>query len=128
MAYVLVINRDPVQREAIATGLDSSGIRSRTADSETESIRLIEEEPPAVVLWEWPATLVPAEIFIALLRQEGFAGSLVICSEELDVQGVPYDALVCKPFELSKLVTTVRRLLPEECGTDGPDGLSAASF
>jgi DNA-binding response OmpR family regulator len=125
VTYALLINQDRLQGEAIVAALTDAGIESRLAGSQLDAVPLLQEEQPAVLLWDWPAGDIPAEIFIALLRQEGFGGALVVCASSLDARGLPYDVLICKPFDMNHLTATVGRLICETEGTSCPDGLGA---
>lgn len=116
MNYVLIINGDPEQQEAIADSLSSRGIACRVADSEHQAILALQEDLPAVIVWDWPAQDIPPEIFLAVLRQEGFCGSILVCAASLEVEDIPFDLLLQKPFELELLSRTVGRLLIEVAG------------
>jgi CheY-like chemotaxis protein len=121
MTYALIINRNYAQREAIAAALGAEGISTWLAHSELHAIEAIQEEQPALVLWDWPAKDIAPEIFMAVLRQEGFTGPLVVCSSSLELDAVPYDVLLHKPYVLDFLVSTVEKLLLEASDTPGPD-------
>ena len=116
MTYALLINKDRLQGEVIAAALEFDGIPSRVAGSELEAIGVLQGELPAIVVWDWPSRIVPAEIFVAMLRSEGFEGYFVVCARTLDLDGLPYDVLISKPFDLEFLVSTVRRLMFQTCG------------
>jgi hypothetical protein len=118
MNYVLVINGDKRQREAIAAGFDNAGIPFRAAGSEQEAVLSLQEELPALIVWDWPAQDIPPEIFLAVLRQEGFCGSVLVCAPDLDVDDIPFDLLLQKPYRMNLLASTVSNLLIEEIGRD----------
>jgi CheY-like chemotaxis protein len=121
MTYALIINRNYTERELIAAELGAEGISTWLAHSEQHAIDAIQEELPAVIIWDWPARDIPPEVFMAVLRQEAFSGPLVVCSSSLELDGVPYDVLIHKPYVMDFLVTTVERLLPEASDAPGPD-------
>jgi hypothetical protein len=80
---------------------------------------MLQEEMPLLIVWDWPAQDIPPEIFLAVLRQEGFCGTVLVCAPTLDVDDIPFDLLLQKPYELDLLTSTVGRLLVEETRTHG---------
>ncbi|MGE3984325.1 MAG: hypothetical protein AB7G38_09155 [Dehalococcoidia bacterium] len=113
MKYVLIINGDPQQQEEIADALSNRGIACRVAGSEQEAVLSLQDELPALIVWDWPAQDIPAEIFLAVLRQEGFCGSILVCTASLEVEDIPFDLLLQKPFDLDLLSRTIGRMLIE---------------
>jgi DNA-binding NtrC family response regulator len=116
MNYVLLINGDETQRELVGARFDGAAIPYRMAASEHEAILALQEDMPAMIVWDWPTQDMPAEIFLALLRQEGFCGSVLLCAPTLQVDGVPFDYLLQKPLDTVLLTTTVSNVLLDEAG------------
>jgi DNA-binding response OmpR family regulator len=113
MNNVLIINADIEEQEAIVAGLQARGISSRHAASEYEAVIAMQEQLPEIIIWDWPVRDIAPEIFLAILRQEGFSGTILICSASVNVEGIPFDLLFRKPYELDHLTKTVGKLLAE---------------
>jgi len=116
MTCALIVNRDSVQREAIIDALEAEGINSLGARSDQHAVVLLAHASPALIVWDWPAGEMPPEVFLAIARQGGFHGPLVVCSDTFDLDGVPYDLLLRKPFEVGQLVSAIERLVVLVCG------------
>jgi hypothetical protein len=119
MSYALIINGDSAQREEITTRLSEADVLFRAAESEHEAVLMLQEEMPLLIVWDWPVQDIPPEIFLAVLRQEGFCGTVLVCAPTLDVDDIPFDLLLQKPYEIDLLTSTVGRLLVEEARPHG---------
>jgi hypothetical protein len=117
MSYALIINGNTAQREEITTRLSEADVLFRAAGSEHEAVLMLQEEMPVLIVWDWPAQDIPPEIFLAVLRQEGFCGTVLVCAPTLEADDIPFDLLLQKPYELDLLTSTVGRLLLEEART-----------
>lgn len=113
MAYTLLINGDPEYLKMLTAALEAEGISFRVALNEEQAVRAMQDALPDVIVWDWPVNTIPPEIFLAVMRQEKFDGSLVICAPGQDADAMPYDVLIHKPVELGYVFQTIVRQLQE---------------
>jgi DNA-binding NtrC family response regulator len=127
MTYVLLINKDRAARLRVAAALSSDRLAIEAAESPEAAICLMQQELPGAIVWDWPTFGISPEIFVAVLRQEGFSGPLIICAHSTDLNGIPYDILIRKPVALDSLVKTVLDQLAEDADSAGPNDTGRSS-
>ena len=128
MSYVLIINNDAEVGEEIMDVLAEARVEGRLATSETEAVQHLQDESPELIVWDWPTVDIPGEIFVALLRQEGYKRPLVVCSSSFDLDGLPFDAVVWKPVQLEALARTVTRLIIQADSAQASSGLRTSGY
>jgi two-component system response regulator MprA len=111
---VLVADDDPVIREAVAEILEIEGYRVRTAADGVEALRLLRQEPPALLIldmrmpglngWEVAAEMRSLAIDIPILVMTAARDARAWAAE------VAASAYLAKPFDLQALVDAVERL------------------
>jgi two-component system, OmpR family, response regulator MprA len=126
---ILVADDDAVIREAVTEILEIEGYRVLTAADGLEALRLLRQDPPALLIldmrmpglngWEVAAEMRSLAIDVPILVMTAARDARAWAAE------VAASAYLAKPFELQALVDAVERLSGPRRG--GPPDAAAAT-
>lgn len=120
---ILVVDDDPDIREVVRDILEGEGYRVATAANGAEALRVLEQQPAALVLLDMRMPVLNGWDFAAALRARGARTPILVMTaaqsarrwaEEIGAQGY-----IAKPFDLSELLTAIERLLPHTAPGNG---------
>jgi DNA-binding response OmpR family regulator len=132
MSTVLVVDDEPIVREVVVRYLERDGHRTLEAASGDEAARLLEHDPPSLVVLD---VMLPGIDGFELCRRIRASSDLPIVlltarGEEADrIVGLELgaDDYLTKPFSPRELAVRVRNLLRRAGGPDG-GGPSSVAF
>ena len=106
--YVLVVDDEPMMREAVACFLRKQGHRVLTADCGREALRLIEKEPVVFVILDLILPDISGEEVCAAIRKRSRVPIIILTAKTNDenmVNGLDLgaDDYITKPFSLKNL-------------------------
>ena len=115
---VLVVDDDPGVREVVRANLELEGYTVHEAGSAEEGMRLLDEEPPDLILLDVMMPQVDGwEMLRRVQEQHGPGGIPVVmfsgqaeADEEAATRGA--QGFVGKPFDLQRLIDQTKTLLP----------------
>ena len=111
---ILVIDDDPAILITVADILEDEGYPVTTAANGAEGLRLLDQARPALVLLDMRMPVVDGWQFARTLSERGIALPIVVMTAAQDArrwaQEIGAAGYLAKPFELSDLIETVRRL------------------
>lgn len=126
--HVLVVEDEPAQREILSYNLEAEGFRVTTADNGEDSLMIVQEDPPDVMVLDWMLPSVTGIEVCRQLKARPDTRSIPIImlsarSEDADkVRGLETgaDDYVVKPYAVSELLarvrTQLRRVRPSTVG------------
>lgn len=117
--HVLVIDDEEDYRIIISEVLRGAGMEVRLARDGEEGLRMLKEEPPALVLVDWMMPRMDGEQFCRAMRAEPALKELPVlmltvrqtADEELEALHFGVDDFVVKPFQAPELLARVRAAL-----------------
>ena len=119
MPHVLVVDDDSALRQIIAEALVDAGYDVRQAANGIEALDAVRADPPEVVLLDLSMPIIDGWEFVDAWHTSGArqGGRLVVISgvpgAEATVEGIRPDAFLAKPFDVERLIETVRGLTRE---------------
>ena len=122
-AHILVVDDDPDLRRSLAEVLEEEGFEVSCARNGEEALRALEGSPPSAILLDLTMPVMDGWTFRARQRSDERLAripTVVISaaySDPRSVSSLEPDAFLVKPFEVSRLKETLRRL----CGASTPE-------
>jgi EAL domain-containing protein (putative c-di-GMP-specific phosphodiesterase class I)/acetolactate synthase regulatory subunit len=111
---VLVADDEPAIVEMIREILEEHGFRVMTAANGAEALRIVDEEPPHVVLLDLNMPVLDGAGFVSAVRERGLRVPIVIMTAGSGAKRwaaqLGADAYLAKPFELVSLVDLTDRM------------------
>jgi CheY-like chemotaxis protein len=111
---ILVIDDDPSILSTVSDILEFEGFPVATASNGAEGLRCVEQARPALVLLDMRMPVVDGWEFARLLRQRGITLPIIVMTAAQDArrwaQEIGANGYLAKPFDLTDLVDTVKRL------------------
>ena len=117
--HVLVVDDDPSITGAVRDSLEFQGYRVTTATDGADALRLVETEPPALILLDMRMPGMNGWEFAERFRAMGNGAPVVVMTAAANARRwadeIGADAVLPKPFSLEDLFATVDRwrLTPE---------------
>ena len=111
---VLVVEDEPGIRDFLSLVLAEEGFRVTTAGDGLEALRLVEREPPAIVLTDLMMPRLDGYGLIARLRAARLPVRGIIAMSAVGAAGqepLGADLFLAKPFAIEQLLTSIHRLL-----------------
>ncbi len=125
MASILVVDDDPGMRSLVAASLSMEGHQVVTAADGSSALRVVEQNPPMLILLDKAMPQLSGPEFARELRARGFDTPIIVISGSeggkqfaTDIQACSY---ISKPFQIPQLIGIV-----SECLTGIPDTGNAA--
>jgi CheY-like chemotaxis protein len=120
---VLVVDDEVSIREVLADLLKESGYRVLTATNGAEALRMIERDPPDLVLTDVMMPVMDGHELLLHLRDdpglEGLAIVVMSAAQRLQLaDGVHVAAVLSKPFDFDLLLHIVRHALAQRYASD----------
>ncbi len=110
---VLVVDDDPLIREAMTMVLTYSGYAVETAENGQQALEAVGSDATAVVLMDLQMPVMDGLTFLRVARRQGIRVPIVLVGGDLDGAGlakaVGADGFVAKPFRPSVLLAMVER-------------------
>jgi CheY-like chemotaxis protein len=111
---ILVIDDDPSILSTVMDILEFEGFPVATASNGAEGLRCVEQARPALVLLDMRMPVVDGWEFARMLRERGIALPIIVMTAAQDArrwaQEIGATGYLAKPFDLTDLVDTVKRL------------------
>lgn len=111
---ILVIDDDPSILSTVTDILEFEGFPVATASNGAEGLRCVEQARPALVLLDMRMPVVDGWEFARMLRERGIALPIIVMTAAQDArrwaQEIGATGYLAKPFDLTDLVDTVKRL------------------
>ena len=111
MHHVLVVDDDPLIREAIAEMLDLEGYAVETAANGRDALAAVERREPRAVLLDMRMPILDGWGFAQALRQRGQQLPIIVMTAAHDAARWARDLgaqhVVAKPFEITDLLSAV---------------------
>ena len=111
---ILVIDDDPSILSTVSDILEFEGFLVATASNGAEGLRCVERTRPALVLLDMRMPVVDGWEFARMLRERGIALPIIVMTAAQDArrwaQEIGATGYLAKPFDLTDLVDTVKRL------------------
>lgn len=125
MASILVVDDDPGMRSLVAASLSMEGHQVVTAADGSSALRVVEQNPPTLILLDKAMPRLSGPEFARELRARGFDTPIIVISGSEDGKQFASDihawSYIRKPFQIPQLLGVV-----SECLTDIPDSGTAA--
>jgi two-component system, OmpR family, response regulator len=116
MPYVLVADDEQPVAEMVRTALEDEGYRVAVARDGADALRMIETDPPDLVLADVMMPEVDGYTLTRTLRRRGARIPVVLMSAVYGKAAVPGVLVITKPFDLDVLLDELDRALHEESG------------
>ena len=111
---ILVIDDDPSILSTVTDILEFEGFPVTTASNGAEGLRCVEQARPALVLLDMRMPVLDGWEFARMLRERGIALPIIVMTAAQDArrwaQEIGATGYLAKPFDLTDLVDTVKRL------------------
>lgn len=111
---VLAIEDDAPTARVMRLILEPEGYTLNVVANRDEALRVIEAEPPDIMIMDYLMDGLGAESFVHRARAAGFRGPILLCTamhQELDL---PVDDVLLKPFDPDELPKKLAALLSAE--------------
>ena len=110
---ILVVDDDPCIRETVVDILDSEGYWTETASNGSEAIDTIVRALPSLVLLDMRMPVLDGWGVARELKKRGLQVPIVVMTATRDAEQwadeIAADGYLAKPFDLSELLTIVKR-------------------
>ena len=118
-ASILIVEDDDEIRDFLSLVLDGEGYASRAAVNGAAALELVEQAPPDLILLDMRMPVMDGWAFVPAYRgRPGPHAPIVVLTAAADAEQrareVQADAYIGKPFNLTELLTLVRRVLAED--------------